>query len=215
MKFKKLISLIITAVIAAQVIPAAVAADDTATETTAPAKSTWPVLSIKAEDDPMPQGNLLSLSTFDREACLRRWDAGVQKLRYMEDENGGYLQTDDIKLSYSGFTYGMVYEIPAGNYKFTGWFRTANKGEITYLRIHFKTMDGKMIRRNVHIGNEWFKVETYITTTDYLSEIQICGGPYTEFVQEYCMDNFSLVAVDEIPQGGTAVDLGDKYPVSA
>ncbi|MBQ8249448.1 MAG: hypothetical protein IJY93_06165 [Clostridia bacterium] len=201
MKFKKLISIIVSAVLAAQVLPVAATAADAAWD--AP-------LSISAAENPMPEGNLLSLSTFDREACLRRWDAGVQKLRYVEDENGGYLRTDEIHLSYSGFTYGMVYEIPAGMYKFTGWFRTANKGEISYLRILFNTMDGETIRRNVYINNEWFKVETYITTTDYLSDIKVLGGPNFEFVQEYCMDNFSLVAVDEIPEGGVKIDYGTK-----
>ncbi len=205
MKFRKLISVILTAVLAAQVLPVAASA----------AESAWDEpLSISAEENPMPEGNLLSLSTFDREACLRRWDAGTQKLRFIEDENGGYLRTDEIKLSYNAYTYGMVYEIPAGMYKFTGWFRTANLGEVSYIRVYFDTMDGESIRRNVHIDNEWFMLETYITITDYLSAIRICGGPYSEFVQEYCMDNFSLIAVDEIPAGGAMIDYGDAYPVT-
>ena len=212
MKMKKIISVILSALLAAQLITVAASAEEAA----AAESGEWtPPLSIDVKDDPIPKGNLLSQSNFNDSRCTLRWDAGTQKLRHIKDENGGYLRTDDIGAAYVGFTYGMVYEIPAGTYKFTGWFRTANEGEITYLRVYFNTLDGEQIRRNVHVNNEWFKLETYITTTDYLSSIRVCGGPQTEFVQEYCLDNFTLVAVDEIPAGGAMIDYGNAYPVTA
>ena len=86
--------------------------------------------------------------------------------------------------------------------------RTANKGEIGCQRIQFvqfnpndstKTETAGTAR--VYIGNDWTYVEFYVTLTGALSHILVNGGGAQWYIQDYCMGQFTLSKVEEIPAG--------------
>ncbi len=195
MKIKSLFSALLTAVIAASsltVFGTGVAAD---------IDDHWDApLSIPASE--LPEGNLLPRSDFDADNCVSNdWNQQGQRLLHYTDANGGYLETRDMKYVYTGFLYYPVFDIEPGTYKFTGYFRTADYGEISRIRVHFIQYDGNNAgEADIYITNEWIKVEYYVTFTDYLKYIKVSNAGYVEYLQSYCMDNFSLVKADEIPE---------------
>ncbi len=163
----------------------------------------------------LPEDNLLGESSFDSIDCLSQWSkqSGQMILEWIKDENGGYLRTDAIPYNYFGYRLTPAEEVPAGIYKFTGYFRTYNRNELTSLRIEFYDADNKeMLTLYVNCSNEWMKVETYVTLDSPLDIMNVCGAGYPEYFQDYCMDEFSLVPVDSIPSGGnTSTTFGEKW----
>ncbi|MBQ8249822.1 MAG: hypothetical protein IJY93_08120 [Clostridia bacterium] len=162
----------------------------------------------------LPSGNLLESGDFNSESCLSRWDKstyGGQFMKYEEDANGGYLSMNRISVCWVGFTYTPTSAIPAGKYKFTGYFRTQNEGEITRLRIIVNYANGTNSQFAIYCGNDWLKAEFYIDTASDITSFKVAGGPFDQFRQDYCIDHFSLVAVDTIPEdasGAAGDDLG-------
>ncbi len=149
--------------------------------------------------DAVPSGNLLTASDFAIATSLRHWKSGTQYLEFMESD-GGYLKMSGITVNFAGFTYTPDVKIPAGAYKFTGYFKTVDEGALTSLRVVFtdKTAVNKFI--NVYpISDKWIKVEAYIELAEDLKEIKVCGGTDSLFVQSYYIDNFSLEAVASVP----------------
>ncbi|MBQ8249637.1 MAG: hypothetical protein IJY93_07135 [Clostridia bacterium] len=145
--------------------------------------------------------NYLPASYFDDKTCLNYWNAKGQGFNWISDANGGYLRASRISINYTGFDYKPGTEIPAGTYKFTGYFRTANKGEIGCLRVHFYDVDGTRAGlARVYIEDEWIRVEYYVTLAAPLSYIMVNGGGYEWYIQDYCMDQFTFTAVDSIPE---------------
>ncbi len=168
----------------------------------AAADSSWAVFEpFEGVDEPVPAGNLLSDSSFDDEASLSRWNPNGQSMDFIDSKTGGYLRCYNIPNPTIAFDFKQDSKqvIPAGTYKFTGYFRTAYEGELTELRFHIydknhpKNAGGVCTYYLYPTHDEWLKVEFYITLDSDFTGIRVCGGPWTEFIQSYCLDNFSLV----------------------
>ncbi len=210
---KRFLSAIVTAVMAVQLF--------TAMGTTAAAEDGGDVDPHLSIAEPLPEGDLIKIGHFTSSRLLRsNWSAGNQTLKHITDENGAYIQMADITSATAGFSFYPSYTIGPGTYKFTGYFRTANPGEISMIQLMFYYPDSETTSggyNRVFINNDWIKAEFYVTLEQDLHFIKVRGGPYDELVQEYCVDNFSLVPVDpsEIPEdhvntcGST---LGLSYP---
>ena len=200
MKIKNLISAFLTAVIAVSslsVFQAEVAAD---------IDDHWDApLSIPASE--LPEDNLLPRSHFDEATCIKNdWNLQGQRMIHYKDANGGYLEVRDMKLGYVGFLYYPVFDIEPGTYKFTGYFRTADIDEVSRIRVHFLQYDGENAgEADIYINNEWVKVEYYVTLNDYLKSIKVSCAGHENYKQAYCIDNYSLVKVDEIPEDAQTV----------
>ncbi|MBQ8248695.1 MAG: hypothetical protein IJY93_02265 [Clostridia bacterium] len=220
MKKIRIISSLLAAALALSLGNTAVFAEEliTATQTTlAEAETTddngeWtPPLSIS---EALPEDNLLLRSDFNNSTekrILGNWALNGQSMLYLEDENGGYLQTTDIIACHTGFDYYPSFAIDKGLYKVSGYFRTAHEGQISRIRLQFHNPESKIISgttRDVNITNEWVKAEFYVNLTDDLYYIRFRGAPYEEFVQDYCIDNLSIVKVDSIP-ADAPVTIGD------
>ena len=202
---KKLISAILTAVMAVQLFTAvgSVAAAESGDYT--------PPLSIT---DPIPEDDLCITGAFNSDRVLRsNWAPNSQTITFVEDANGGYLSMSDIINAWDGFDYYPSTIVGPGTYKFTGYFRTTNPGEISMLQVLFGSIDSTIeaVRTFIYVGNDWVKAEFYVTLYKDLYFIRVRGGPYDECVQEYCVDNFSLVAVDpeDIPED-SSLRCGDN-----
>ncbi len=167
-----------------------------------------PPLSIPAETN---ANDLLGNGHFDGTGAT--WLVNGQYMEQVFDENGGYLKMQDITTAYAGFDYYPSSTISEGTYKFTGYFRTANFGQISLLQLLFYYEDGTFMNGNprIYATNEWIKAEFYITLTKPLDFIRARGGPYDECIQEYCVDQWTLEAIEpsEIPAGYTNV-VGDS-----
>ncbi len=169
------------------------------------------VADFNAVEEPLPDGNLLRRSDFDTD----EWDQGVtanmKSLKHIETSTGGYLQYDKITANYNGIKVSNPNRaILPGKYKFTGYFRMMYEDEVTYLRVAFYDSDQMREVKNMKIAeakvyptsDEWMKVEVYLDLpTTFFGYVYVNGGPMAEYVQPYCIDNFSLVAVDSIPEG--------------
>ncbi len=213
MKKIKLISSILTAMLALQIFSAGASAAIVKTENKS-VKIGWEneresmPLSIA---ETLPDDNKLTKhSSFDFSSALYYFEANGQNIEQIEDENGAYLKMSDIYYPWMGFTFQAPREVDAGKYKFSGYFRTANPGEITMLNIQIYDISDNMETIRVYCGNGWVKVDYYIDLPDKLYCIKVRGGPYDEITQEYCVDQFSLVPVDEIPEDKQTV-FGDNY----
>ena len=178
------------------------------------ADSSWAVFTpFGGVTEPMPAGNLLVSTSFDDESCISRWRANGQSMDFIETKSGGYVRCYDIPNPTISFDYSQPSSdvISAGTYKFTGYFRTAYEGELTELRFHLydknhpASMGGVCTYYIYPTHDEWLKVEFYITFDSDFTEIKVCGGPWTEMIQSYCLDNFSLVPAT-IPSGYKAPD---------
>ncbi|MBQ8249231.1 MAG: hypothetical protein IJY93_05030 [Clostridia bacterium] len=204
MRINKILSAVLALVMVVSIIPVL------GTGVTAAIADNWQgSLSIKntltTQDK---KTNKLPMSSFDVEDSLINWDTSGQLLRWMEDANGGYLEASRININYLGFRYAPVFAVAPGTYKFTGYFRTANEGEIGCLRVNFvqfnpddptKTETAKTVR--VYIENDWTYVECYVELTGELQHILVNGGGYAWYIQDYCMDQFTFTKVDSIPEG--------------
>ncbi len=176
------------------------------------------IASVSAEaplsiNEAIPKGNKLQRTDFDNPDSLERWNFnslyGGQYITHETDENGGYLRMRNISTNWVGFEYIPIFFPETGMYKFTGYFRTAREGEITYLRVKFNEFDGTSTVYHVYCGNEWSKVEFYVNIKESLSSITVLGGPAWYYTQDYCVDNFSFVEVDSIPENAPTV--GGEY----
>ncbi len=205
----KLISSILTAVMALQFFTAM------GSSVSAASGAFTPPLSVT---DPIPEGDLCVTGTFNSDRVLRsNWAPNGQTITFVEDANGGYLEMSDIINSYAGFDYYPSKMVEPGTYKFTGYFRTKNPGEISLLQVLFGSTDSTIeaVRTFIYADNNWVKAEFYVTLYKELFFIRVRGGPYDECVQEYCIDNFSLVAVDpkDIPED-SSLSCGDNLGLS-
>ncbi len=212
MKKIKLISAILTATLTAQLFTAAVGAKLIKVEGAVKADGYDQPLSIKTN---LPKGNRLPLSSFDEADSIINWTVynhtskPRMRLEWRYDENGGYLRATDRAVNYFGYSLTPMFTYRTGTYKFTGYFRTYYKDDVTSLRLEFMDDYGNQINDEliVNCGNEWLKVEYYLEVPDTMKKINICGAGYPESIQDFCMDEFSLVAVDEIPEGYTAPNV--------
>ena len=141
---------------------------------------------------------------------LKLWNAKKQELKYVSSENGGYLSMGGITVSSQGFDYVPETPIPAGKYKFTGSFRTANEGELTHIRLNFRDEAGTVLHKlNIYpTSGEWLKVEAYMTLTAPTVRLLINGGPNVAYIQPYEVSELSLVSVTKIPSGGGETSFG-------
>ncbi len=199
MKKSRLISLVLTAALAISTF--AVGGSAAAVNKTIASVSAEAPLSIA---EALPSGNKLQRTDFDNADCLEFWNFnsvyGGQYITHETDENGGYLRMRNISTQWVGFDYVPLFFPEAGFYKFTGYFRAAREGELTWLRVRFKEFDGTETMYHVYCGDEWSKVEFYVEIKDTLSSFTVCGGPIWYLRQDFCVDNFSLVEVDSIPE---------------
>ncbi len=203
---KKILSAVLSALMAAQLFTAMGTA-------TAAASSDWtPPLSIPRED--IPEGDLIKNGHFTNAGVTRNFTTNDKVLEHKTDANGGYIEVSYINQVYDGVWFYPGSTIEAGKYKFTGYFRTAKEAEISMLQLVFYCKQEiapgyygdayyNAYRPYVYIGNEWTKVEFYIELDGVLDYIRFRGGPYQECFQDFCLDNISIVPVDEIPEDFT------------
>lgn len=167
-------------------------------------------LNFDPVSEAMPKGNILKNGSFDDKNSISEWECGSQKLTHVAKSNGGYLRMSDIPHPTLAFDWRQEAPAMAGIYKFTGYFRMAYKGEVTELRLflydrsHDFDMQGTSLVYVYPTHDEWLKVEFYAVFESEFIGIRVAGGDRPEFVQSYCIDNFSLVKVDSIPDGYTA-----------
>lgn len=180
---------------------------------------------FNAVEEPLPDGNLLRRSDFDTDEWNQGVSANEKSLAHIETSTGGYLQYSKITANYNGIKISNPNRaILPGTYKFTGYFRMMYEDEVTCLRLTFYDYDAlregtkylSVAQTRVYpTDDEWMKVEVYVEFKDaFFGYIMVNGGPQSEFVQPYCIDNFSLVAVDSIPEG-YEMPTGFGTPVSA
>ncbi len=180
----------------------------------------WLSVSVSAEpaefnavEDPMPEQNWLGDTSFDN-PTYSKTTIPSGKLTQIMTPTGGYLQYSRLVVNTPGVAVYPDSTVPAGTYRFTGYFRMMYKDEITWLRLSFIDKNGAHASPTIHIyptSDEWLKVEVYITLTAPLKYITVGGGPWTECLQPYCVDNFSLVGVGSIPDGYVVKELwGNK-----
>ncbi len=207
MKKIKLISSILTAALALQLLTVGTAAK-LVTGITGEPKDTGYVQPLSIPTN-LPAGNRLPYSSCDTDKCLMNWEVyrpinnPAMRLEWRYDDNGGYLRATDRGVAYFGFSLRSLVTYSAGLYKFTGYFRTYYEDEVTQLRVEFLDDYGEQIGPSVYVncGNDWEKVEYYLEVPDTMKKIRVCGGPYAQYIQDFCMDEFSMVKVDEIPAG--------------
>ncbi len=206
MKKFRLLSVVLAVVLAVQTISTVVLAADAAgakAEKFTPAPGT--VVLVPSVAGSLPTGNLLMFSRFNAKNTAEMYFTSEgPKLYFVSDTDsegvkGGYIRVTDIPQSHIGVRYTPGNPIPAGKYCFTGYFRLLRQGELGVLRIQFKQVDGQTQTIMAYPKNDWLKVEYYFETSDTLENIRIFGGPFDISIQDFCIDQFSLVPVDEIP----------------
>ncbi len=182
---------------------------------------------FNAIEEPVPDKNLLPGSDFERDPSYYDWKAetGVKgtktSLEIVKTSTGSYLQHSKILVNYQSITFSNPNRaIIHGKYKFTGYFRMMYEDEITGLRLQIYDYEGKKIAepKVYPVDSEWMKVEVYfeIPYGSMFGKIAVCGMAEAGFVQPYCLDNFSLVAVDEIPEGYVMpTEFGNRVSSSA
>lgn len=149
-----------------------------------------------AVSEAVPSDNVLYMSDFDSPRALNGVSASSSSLKQILADNGAYLQFSRIPINTSGINISHPTDtIPAGTYKFTGYFRMMYVDEVTALRVLFCDKNGNSQRINVYpTSDEWMKVEYYVTLEADLDYIRICGMEDARYIQPYCIDNFSLVS---------------------
>lgn len=148
--------------------------------------------------EPVLKDNLLPYGNFEDKAGLSLWTTNKQSLSQKVGDYGTYLVADGIQLNYVGFNYNAGGSVPAGSYKFTGYFKTFRQGEVSQIRVIFTMGDNTTKVFYVNLSNTWIKTEMYISASAGMSgNIKICGSTSADYVQAYCMDNFSLVKIND------------------
>jgi len=166
--------------------------------------------------EPLPEGNVIEGGDFNTKLAVNGWNTSTQKIFWVEDENGGYLEVDKLITNYHGFKYTPSKTVPAGMYKFTVYVRCADPGEKTHLRIRLYDKKNNYILMHAYpSSDEWMKVESYVTLENNLDYIHFGGGPSEGYMQEYCIDNLSMVPVDSIPEGGFVESFGEYVSAAA
>ena len=158
----------------------------------------------------VPNGNILPGSGFDDPSVLEKCDARNQKLEVIKGGDGSCLSMSGMTVNYQGFVYKLDTAIEKGNYKFTGYFKTADEGSLTFIRVNFRDSDAKTTH-TIKIypkSDKWLKVETYVTVTNDIADIWINGGNNGAYIQPYLVDNISLEKVSDIPSGGNVTSFG-------
>ncbi len=190
---KRILSLILLAFLLVPMFASGVSAD-----------ASWAVFEpFEGVSEDMPTANLIPDCSFDSNSCLSSWNPHGQSIDHIATSSGGYLRCYDIPNPTISFLYTPTKTISAGTYKFTGYFRTAYEGEVTELRFFIYDNDlnhgtGTNGAASCYIypkHDEWLKVEFYVVLDNNFAGIRIAGGPKTEFIQSYCIDNFSLERV--------------------
>ncbi len=158
--------------------------------------------------DPLPKTNYLYGGDLNSDNCIKQWKSNSQTLEHVTTESGGgYLRMSNIALPYVGFDYKPTSQVGPGKYKMTAYFRTAYEGELTELRfVIYDTKNGTnttgVYTAYVYpTSDEWLKVEFYIEFENNFTGFKTAGGPRSEMIQAYCVDNISMEKVAEIPEG--------------
>ena len=160
----------------------------------------------------VPNGNLLPGSSFDDPSVLEKCDPRKQNLEVVKNGDGGCLSLSGITVNYQGFLYKLDTPIEKGDYKFTAYFKTAEEGALTFIRVNFRDTDAKTYNtiKVYPKSDKWLKVETYITVTTNIADIWINGGNNGAYIQPYLIDNMSLEKVNSIPKGGNITSFGTE-----
>lgn len=206
MKKKRILSFALAALLALGAVPSLLSASDAGGADGVTASPTVP-LSLT---DAIPENSLLPGGDFNSMSCVSNWNANTQTITWMEDDNGGFIECSGIVQNYRGFIYTPPTRVPAGKYRFTGYFRCATPGEITILRLHFNYGSQNSVFWLYPSSGEWLKVECYVELTAPLTNIKVSGGTNTILTQSYCLDNFSLVPVSSIPENAPT-SFGREY----
>lgn len=199
MKKRRILSLAMASLLVLGLMPALMGADDVATDAAAEE------VTLTKEDlppsiaEPLPEGNIIKGGDFNERGSVGKWNANTQTLTWIEDENGGYIECSGISVNYKGFIYKPG-AIPVGKYKCTFYVRCAVPGEKSILRVNFYHGSTNTIYYLHPTSYEWLKVECYVDAPEAIYQITFAGSTNQIFTQDYCIDNFSMVPVEEIPE---------------
>ena len=160
---------------------------------------------FNAVEEPFPEDNLLAGTSFDEGnlACVKM----NKYMELVETDTGNYLQISRFTVNTIGMSFTWNKKpILQGTYKFTAYFRMMYEDEVTDLRINIYDFEGKQLQETVLVSptdDEWMKVEYYfeIPENGMFGSIFINGWMDARYIQPYCVDNLSIVKVDEIPEG--------------
>lgn len=203
MKKNRIVSSALAALIALQMMSAGMSASAAVPTAAAAATSTAGDAGV-AVPEAVPAGNVLTGGALDTDADRKLWNPNGQMTKLVKTADGGYMECVNLILNYTGFTYIPTETIGAGTYHFVGYLKTKHEGEVSKLRAIFTDNGGSATTVFANVGStEWTKIDTYITLPTGLKNIKVCGAGSPEYKQFYCMDNFSLVRVDKVPDGVT------------
>lgn len=213
MKKRRILSLVMAVLLVLGLMPALMGADDVATD--AAAEDATQITLPPSIAEPLEEGNILKDSDFNTRGSANRWNANTQTITWIEDENGGYIECSGISINYKGFIYRPSVSVPAGKYKVTFYVRCAVPGEKTVLRVNFYHGSTNTVYHLHPTSEEWLKVECYVDAPETVYQIVFMGGTNQIFVQDYCIDNLSIVPVDEIPADAKTEFYFDKPNTTA
>lgn len=170
----------------------------------APVKVSAAKADFDAVDEPFPEDNLLTGTSFDEGnlACVNM----NKYMELVETDTGNYLQISRFTVNTTGMKFVWNKKpILQGTYKFTAYFRMMYENEVTDLRINIYDFEGKQLQDTVLVSptsDEWMKVEYYfeIPENGMFGSIFINGWMDARYIQPYCIDNLSIVAVDSMPE---------------
>lgn len=172
-----------------------------------PVKADVPsIITSEVEGNLIPEGNL------DSKSVIANWSGTPQSVpkKWIEDENGGYIESGVFPNGYTGMHFSPNASIPAGKYKLTYYVRSVYKGHKTKMAVMVAGTDGKLVYFDdgtspakwfiVGVTDEWFKAEYYFEAKAPIDYIRFRSTPgYPDAIVPFCIDEISLVAIDEIP----------------
>lgn len=199
MKKTRILSLVLSALFVIGLMPSLIGASEVAETTTATEETTTATVPLSIAE-PLPEGDILKTGDFNEMSCLGNWNSNTQTINWIEDANGGYIECSGIAINYKGFIYNPPQTITTGKYKFTCYVRCAVPGELTILRLIFTHGSTTTTYYMYPTSDEWLKVECYVDAPKPITKITFQGGTDPMFIQDYCIDNVSIVPVDEIPE---------------
>ncbi len=172
-----------------------------------PVKAEVPSIKHEKNDDNLfPDGNL-----DNKDAAIAAFSGTSDKptRKWVEDDNGGYIESGRFPNEYTGLKYNPGVEIPAGTYKLTLNVRTLYEGHKSRIIIMVYGKDGQSAEHvdgqiknwfNVGIGNKWQEITYYFTLKSPLNYIVIrpTTSPTTA-TTPICVDEISLVPTKRVP----------------
>ncbi len=222
---KKIIAFLAAATLSLQMFAGALvpAAATTSTGLKVPVKIDNPSLPADAI---LPADNFLPTGGIDSEANLSEWVSSTAGFSYTwvpDGNGGGYIESGIFPNESTGIYYYPETDVPAGTYKLTFYVRTSYEGHLSRMCVMVEDESGSVYASgadgdnsyrfmNVNISNEWTKAEFYFKTKAPIDRLIFRPTTYpTDWLTPFCVDQISLVAVDESELAGKPYMVGTNW----